>query len=61
MLTQENTEFNSVAISLRFGYFFHRLTGLYGYLIVFARISMINTLYICVSRTRTAYILTFIT
>jgi len=27
-LTQENPEFNSFAISLRFGYFFHRLTGL---------------------------------
>jgi len=27
-LTQENPEFNSFAISLRFAYFFHRLTGL---------------------------------
>jgi hypothetical protein len=27
-LTQENPEFNSFAISLRLGYFPHRLTGL---------------------------------
>jgi hypothetical protein len=44
----------------RFGYFFLILTGLYGYLIVFIRFSMINTSYIGVSRTRIAYILTFI-
>jgi hypothetical protein len=28
IFAQENLEFNSFAISLRFGYFFHRLTGL---------------------------------